>query len=76
MEPVLYKEYEILAKPYRLKTGKWRTRVGIRSTSGQGTKVKNFTVENELDTEKNAIDDSIEFGKKIIDGRIKNYSPA
>ena len=63
-----YRGYIINPVPDRLSTGKWTTNVRISKHRDDGVTERSFSASNEFETEVDAEEGSIDFGKKIIDG--------
>ncbi len=76
MDPAKYKGYVIIAQSDQLKTGKWKPQcqIGHYDKQKQEEIIKSFSPDKEYDTEEEAINYSLEFGKQIIDGKVKNCS--
>lgn len=71
---IRYKELEIEASPYQLADSKkWTIQVNILKHAGDGSKCTPYYAANTFDSKDEAIKHSYIFGKKIIDGEIKNF---
>jgi hypothetical protein len=67
---LLYKGYLIKATPQKLaESKKWATNIYIMRDYGSHVTDKGFSATNQWDSEKEAIEHCIDFGKQIIDGK-------
>lgn len=68
-DEIFYKGYLITALPQRLvDSNKWTTYVGIMKDYRSHVTEKGFSAANQWDTEEEAIENSINYGKQIVDG--------
>jgi hypothetical protein len=73
MSSIQYKEYIIEAIPLQLRdSGEWTTDIRIRRFRLDKLHYRAFSAGNTFKTEEEAIQRCIDFGKRIIDGEIKN----
>lgn len=69
-----YKGYVITADPYQAEeSGKWTFHVRIARFS-RGIKSKDFFSEETYETEEEALNGCLDFGKKVIDGDVLGCS--
>lgn len=72
-----YKGYEIEAVPHQLAdSGEWTIEIAIVRDRGNERKYRKFSSSNTYKTREEAIRHSFDFGKQIIDGKVKDYSVA
>ena len=77
MEKVMYEGYGIYAIPYRLAESKeWAIKVVISRDKGYEIVERQFSAGNTFKTKEEALEQSIIFGKRIIDGEVENFSVA
>jgi hypothetical protein len=68
-----YKGYIIGASPYQLAdSGEFTINISIRRDTGSAVKKRRFHAANTFKTKKEAIDQCIDFGRRIIDGEYAN----
>lgn len=73
MTSVSYKGYLIQAAPYQLAdSGEFTINIDILRDSGGTINIRNFSTANTFKTEGEAIQQCFEFGRLIIDGKVKN----
>jgi hypothetical protein len=73
MNDALYKGYVIKATPYQLKESKkWTVNITIEHHTGERINFKNFSAANTFETKEEAIKHCINFGRRIIDGKIED----
>lgn len=66
---VVYETFELTARPQHLASGKWSTAVLIR----RNDVVKRFTWAETYDTEEEAVINSLDLGRKMIDGDVVEF---
>ena len=70
-----YNGYEIQASPYQLaETGGWRVNIHIRKHKGSEVASRNFSSADTFPTKEEVLKHCFDFGMKIIDGKIKDFS--
>ena len=70
-----YNGYEIQASPYQLAESKnWTINIYIFKHRGSYVASKNFSLANSYPSREEAVRYCFDFGKKIIDDRIKDFS--
>lgn len=75
MTKMFYRGYEIEAKPAQLvESNRWKIRISIYRHKGSQTTEKPFEASNTFETEEEAKTYCLDFGMKIIDGRIADCS--
>lgn len=75
MKSIEYKGYEIRAVPYQLSdSGEWTIDIVIARDTGHEIKHRKFGAGNRYKTEDEAIQHCFDFGKQIIDGKVKGCS--
>jgi hypothetical protein len=74
METTNYEGYEIVAKPNQLTNGTWSLNIVIVEHRGDQTNTKPFSASNTFQSQEEAIQQCLEFGKRIIDGDVKGCS--
>lgn len=77
MESLKYKGYEIRAAPYQLAdSGEWTVDILIVRDTGPEITHKKFGAGNRYKTKEEAVQHCFNFGKQIIDGKVKDCSVA
>ena len=72
---VMYKNFEIVPQSLQLQEqNEWTTRVMIINHKGYEAATRTFTAPNNFKTEEEANEFSINFGKRIIDGKYQEHS--
>lgn len=72
---VKYQDYLIVAHPFQLKEREeWTLDIEIEHHFGSGVKCCSFSAGNTFKTKEEAMKHCFLFGKKIIDGEIKDLS--
>jgi len=70
---LLYRGYLITASPQKLaESEKWTTNIHIMKDYGSHVTDRGYSSANQWDSEKEAIDHCIDFGKQIIDSKYPN----
>ena len=73
MKEIYYNGYTIIANPEQLiEKNQWTVNIAIQKHHGDRTTDKLFSASNTFTTKEEAIDHCLNFGKKIIDGDVKN----
>jgi hypothetical protein len=68
MDDVNYKDYRIIALPWRMEDGKWKPDIQImHSSNGDGFRINLPTFGRKYETEKEAEQAGLTFAKKWID---------
>ena len=73
MKRVSYKGYLIQAAPKRLvDSGNWTTDISILHDTSGAVSIRQFSAGNEFNSESEAIQHCINFGREIIDGKFED----
>lgn len=73
VDSAYYKGYLIQAAPYQLAdSGEFTMDISIFHDTGDALNIRNFSAANTFKTEQEAIQNCIEFGRQIIDGKVEN----
>lgn len=73
MNGIPYKGYVIRPTPSRLAdTGEWTVELYIAKDNGSEIKERQFSAGNKFKTQGEAVQQCINFGKQIIDGKSEN----
>jgi hypothetical protein len=65
-----YRGYQVTAKPKQLKAGSWTVEIDIARQFAGKVLVNQFSAANTFPTEAEAITYSLDFGQRIIDGKV------
>ena len=71
---ISYKDYEVHAASLLLPSGEWSLEVQITVQRGDEIHTKPFTGSDTFFSEVEAIRHGLDFGKRIIDGKVKDHS--
>ncbi len=70
-----YKGYEIRATPLQLpESGEWTLDIEIVRHTGDAVNLRSFSAQNEFWTREEAIVRCFAFGRRIIDGKVKDLT--
>jgi hypothetical protein len=70
-----YKGFKICPRPQQLQDGSWNTNIEIIRDAEGRRHVKSYSASNTFPTEEDAMAGCLEFGRRIIDGEIPEFSP-
>jgi len=71
MSTMIYKGSEIEAAPSRLRSGEWTVKIHILTKQGSNTLSRRCDALDTFPTREEAIRHCFDFGKQVIEGKIK-----
>jgi hypothetical protein len=74
MTELRYKGYLIIAKPARLRSGRWNMDTEISVSVGDTIYSKPYLARNTFTSKEEAIAACLDFGRRIVDGQIEGLS--